>query len=500
MEKVIAALMTMGMLLSCVPAFATEEITWLIGVPIFGDHWGKDIVSREIMRRTGIQIDVIYVEDSQNQLLNILIATDTPPELITLERTAYQLEQLVSQGQIYNLDELAERCGYSMDALLGTEIAQRNRADDGGLYVCPGLVCVEPMAAVSDLSSLPCLLVRRDLMVCHPEWDFTTPDGFFSALWQMQEENSDLIPLGMMPFTAFGCETIDKILRECLGIPLVREGKYVDALEDTDYLAWLYMISQANQNGLLDEQVFICDSLQVEKRLSVGAYGAYWGDASRVAQALQIAQEQGIVYQLMEGPRNAKGEAPKFSLDCLYYGQYGTAISTRCMHANQAMALMAWMLEEDGQRMVTIGAEGSMWNEKNGTPVASVSALVEYNKNINKYFSIYGGAGRYGMFLHAMEEFGTAGYALDVLTEAREHLQKYGCDAAEQWDVFFQTRRSALAESYLLQKQWGETLPQLLNAQDANTFQATLDHFLSDRQAYGYEAFVQALGAAAQAK
>lgn len=45
----------------------------------FGDHWGKDIVSREIMRRTGIQIDVIYVEDSQNQLLNILIAADTPP-------------------------------------------------------------------------------------------------------------------------------------------------------------------------------------------------------------------------------------------------------------------------------------------------------------------------------------------------------------------------------------------------------------------------------------
>ena len=493
MKRFISLLLFFCMSIPIVSSSATEKITWLICVPLSTKNWGNDLVSREIIRKTGIEVEFIQVDDSQKQLLDILMASDTPPELITCARDTYQVEQLIAQKRVWNLDVLAQECGYSMDALLGEKIAQINRSGDGGLYMCPGAVCTNTEEAVTDISFLPCLIVRSDFLHENSRFDFTTPTGFLDALRQIKQTDDTLIPLGLMPFTSTGCISIDRILREFLGIPTIKNGVYADPILNADFIKWLLMLAQANREELLDEKAFICDSSLIAERLSAGQYAVYLGDASQIAQPLQSAKDQGIDYSLVPGPRNQTGDPPIHALDSLNYGRYATLIASDSLAPLTAMRLLAWILEDEGQETLTLGPKDSMWKQKKGSPSPNQAPLKLYNKSIQKYYSVYGGAGQYAMLVNSLQKINTWGYRLDVLYQARTYLQQFGQDLSKQRAIFFLSQRNALSEYYLLLRRWGDVLPRLLNSSNEESFYSILNNYLTSRQADGYETFIQTI-------
>lgn len=497
-RRLLVWMLAMAMTLSGLPlaACAETEITWLIGVPIAMENWGSDLVSRAMMNAVDIRVHVVSVDNAQKQLLDILMAGDAPPELITWHRDAYQVEQLARQGKIWNLDELARRNGASMDHLLGAEIAQSNRDENGNLYLCPGMVCESGEDAVSDGSRLPCMLVREDLLQRFSQMDFTRPDAFLEALADMATDEA-VIPLGLMPFTDEGCLSIDGYLREALAFAPVRDGVYEDWLQSEDSREWLFVLSQANARGYLDENVFTCDRDQIARNLSMGRYGAYMGDASLISHALQSARDRGFSYAVVNGPRNRNRNAPRHSLDCVRYGMYATMISVDSAHPDAAMALMAWMLSADGQRMVDLGVQGSMWSEQNGEAVLRASARQLYEKSVEQFRAVYGGGGFYAMLMMPAMREARSGYSLEVLAQSREYMKEYGVDASEERGILLRAQHAMLAESCLLRRCWGDALPKILCATNREEFDRELDAYFLNRQAEGYERYVQAIQDAA---
>ena len=483
-------LLALLFLFADLPSAPTEqEIVWLIGVQVPTGHWGNDLVSRAMMKAAGVRVRIIEA-DVQGQMLNILMTGGNPPEMITLPRDSWQVEQLIHQEKLWDLDELSRKNGYSMDALLGTDIAAGSREISGALFVCPGMVCLDPARAVTDTSRLPCLLLRRDL--AGMQMDFSTAEGFLSALGAIKEAGTP-IPLGLMPFTNEGCQSIEGYLREALGFSRIQDGRYFDWLSQQETQDWLFALAEANRMKYLDESAFVCSMEEISDKLSRGEYGVFIGDASQVSSALQDAQKAGCGYIAVEGPRNSAGNPPRFSLDCLKYGQYATMISKASANPDAAMKWLAYMLSDQGQRMMEIGVPGSMWSGTGEGILLSDAAVRMFHQNIGQYRTIYGGGKQYSMLTLMDHNDGGDVYALDSLAGIREMLKKYGADETEDRRILLRAQHESLVESYLMKKGWGNILPDLLSAEDRDAFDRTIKAYFIDRQADGYDEFCRAV-------
>lgn len=489
--KLLCVFLSLVVLLSGISnAYAEESVVWFIGAPLPLSYWGGDMVSRAIMRETGISVQIFMADEDPRQMLNILIMSGKTPELITLPRDDWQIEQLIRQNCVWDLDMLAKQNGFNMDTLLDTRIASINRDAKGKLYLCPGMVCTEEKEAVCDTADLMCMLIRKDLL----EQDFlvetTTTAGFISTLENIRSYGVS-IPLGLMPFNDEGCISIDDYLREALGYPLIGNGTYVDWISKIDSQEWLYTLAEANQKGLLDADVFTANLSKIAEDLSTGAYGIFIGDASRLAYALQLARNAGYEYVVAEHPR---GRSPAcFSLRMMNYGLYATMIGKECTSPNVAMRLMAFLLSDRGQELVKVGVNSNGKSIFSSQDTNNLFPLALYCQNLRQYQTVYGGASQYGMLLQRKLQDVETPFSLEVLAEAKKMKQQFGHDNSEERRLLLQAKHDAPIEYFLTQHHWGKVLPELLSAPNRESFDRTLAAYVTERQNDGYEEWVQAM-------
>lgn len=93
------------------------------------DTWGKDDVSKEITKETGVSLDVTKASD-QNQL-QVLLASGQLPDLVF---TANQVDRFENSDVSYSFDELAKKyCPEFLNAIDPVQLAL-NTCDDGHVY------------------------------------------------------------------------------------------------------------------------------------------------------------------------------------------------------------------------------------------------------------------------------------------------------------------------------------------------------------------------------
>src|SRR5699024_6768432 len=108
---------------------------------------------------------------------------------------------------------------------------------------------------VGDVSN-QCFLVRKDIYEALGCPDMTTPEGFMQAVRDAAQlfpetENGPLIPIGLHEFTSTGCYSLEEILQSFLAIPYQKDGAYYDRFTDPDYIAWLKVFRQLQEEGYL---------------------------------------------------------------------------------------------------------------------------------------------------------------------------------------------------------------------------------------------------------
>ena len=147
--------------------------------------------------------------------------------------------------------------------------------------------------------------------------------------------------------------------------------------------------------------------------------------------------------------------------------------------------------------MVDLGVQGSMWSEQNGEAVLRASARQLYEKSVEQFRAVYGGGGFYAMLMMPAMREARNGYSLEVLAQSREYMKEYGVDASEERGILLRAQHAMLTESCLLRRCWGDALPKILCATNREEFDRELDVYFLNRQAEGYERYVQAIQDAA---
>ncbi|MDO5298280.1 MAG: extracellular solute-binding protein [Clostridia bacterium] len=486
--------------LSPEPTQARENVTleWYVNYSWFTTPWGGNLVSRAITERTGTDISFFVPSGNESDRLNALIFSDALPDLITLGWWEPQVRTLIDGGYVWALDDLAQLYDPTFFDVTDRWTVEWYRQSDGKIYGYPNSSYSIDDYREGRTKSNQTFLVRKDIYEAIGSPDMTTPEGFMNAVRKAAElfptvNGEKLIPVGAHEFTEKGCDSFDEYLFNFLALPVVNEdGTLHDRYTDPEYIRWLKAFRQLGEEGYLLDDIFIDKRAQMEEKLSQGRYFCM------IYQRTDIADQQKILYDndpesiyiAVDGPKNSSGDAHRLPSGGLS-GWTVTLISKKSKHLEQALAMMRYMISEEGQRMIWLGVEGVTYEVgENGVPhmLPEVKSLL--NEDRTRFDELYGADVAYWMLQNNAMAAPWVGELDEPLGQMERWSAQYTVYTG-QYDVQMDRGMEESQISDKVDAEWARTLPQLLLAASEEEFDRLLDAFVKKRADYGYERVVR---------
>ncbi|NLJ10479.1 MAG: extracellular solute-binding protein [Treponema sp.] len=364
---------------------------WYINFSWFARQWGDSAVSKYITEKTGVNIRYIVPAGNEAEKLNSMIAGNTLPDLITIGWWEGQVPMMIDSGLVLPLDELAQKYDPYFFKVANPQKLGWYRQDDGHVYGYPN-ASYTPQdydKLKGKLTSNQTFLVRKDMYDALGKPDMTTPEGFLAALRAAKAKfpsvgGQPIIPIGFMEFGDTGCASLEGYLQNFLAIPYEKDGKIYDRSTDPDYVKWLKVFRQANEEGLIATDVFVDKRSQIEEKAAQGRYFAmlYQNWDMQAAQMALYNQDPNKVYIAVDGPKNSK-RAPHTLAGQGIAGWTLTLISKNCKDPARAIQFLTYLISEEGQMDTYFGIPNVTYTMKDGKPelVPEVAELDTKDKN-----------------------------------------------------------------------------------------------------------------------
>lgn len=474
---------------------AGNDITldWYINYSWFATKWGGNVVSDAITEETGVSVNFIAPRGSESEKLNALIASDSLPDLITMGYWDTQLDDMVNQGLVYPLNELADQYDAYFWEVTDPVVVDWFTQDDGNLYSYPNsFMLPEDLQEHDNIGSNECFLVRKDIYEAIGSPDMSTQEGFYEAVKRAKElyplvDGQPLIPVGAHCFDESGNVSFDKYLMNFLAVDQERGGKVYDRYTDPEYLSWLRFFRRLGEEGYLANDIFVDTRTQMEEKLAQGRYFCmlYQYTDMLSQQKLLYAKNPDRMYMAVEGPRNSNGDDPQLPISSIN-GWTVTLISKNCRDPERAIAFIDYLISEHGQKMTYLGVEGVTYEMVDNKPVLfdEVQELLDTDRA--EYDRIYGADSAYWMFQNNVVQLQWELEPSPAIRQLKEWSYQYACYNG-QYDCFFPSdSRASILETRIV-KLWGETLPGLLLAPTEEEFDRILNAYLEERDALGFE-------------
>lgn len=474
------------------------SLDWYINYSWYDTEWGESLVSREITKQTGVDINFVVPKGSEAEKIRSMIDSDTLPDLVTVGWWESEGQEMIDNGQVYALNLLAEEYDSAFFTETKQETVEWYTKADGNIYGYPNYsYTYQEFLNKSSVPSNQNFLVRKDIYKAIGSPDMTTPEGFEAVVKKAAEmfpevDGKPLIPIGADEFTDGGNNSFDEYLQNFLAVPYEDNGKYYDRNTDPEYLNWLKVFRKLGEQGYLKSDIFVDKRAQLEEKIRDGRYFCL------LYQSTDIEDQEKIIYQehperiyiAVDGPKNSKGEDPVLPVRGIN-GWTVTYISKNCKNPEKALELMTYMLSEEGQKMIYYGVEDAMYEIRNGEIVTKPEILELLNTDRKKYDKFYGAADTYWMLKDSMAEISWTDNEFSCVNDMREWTYPYTAYTG-QYDMNFDEDSRSLAIYNQLLYLWSKTLPRLLLAESDAEFDSIVEQYCKEREAEGYQEFCQA--------
>lgn len=472
-----------------------EDITldWYINYSWFATKWGGNAVSDAITEETGVSVNFIAPMGSEVEKLNALIASDSLPDLITMGYWETQLDDMINQGLVYPLNELADQYDAYFWEVTNPAVVDWFTQEDGNIYSYPNsFMLPEDLEEHDNIGSNECFLVRKDIYEAIGSPDMSTQEGFYEAVKKAKElyptvDGRPLIPIGAHFFDETGNVSFDKYLMNFLAIDQERDGKVYDRYTDPEYISWLKFFRRMGEEGYLANDVFVDTRTQMEEKLAQGRYFCmiYQYTDMLAQQKLLYADDPDKVYMAIEGPRNSNGADPQLPISSIN-GWTVTLISKNCKDPERAIAFIDYLISERGQKMTYLGVEGVTYEMVDGKPVLYDEVRELLDTDRAAYDRLYGADSAYWMFQDNVVQLQWEQETSPAIRQLKEWSYKYASYNG-QYDCFFPSGSKASTLDAQMARLWGKTLPGLLLAPTEEEFDRILASFVKEREALGFE-------------
>lgn len=479
--------------------YADTPITldWYIDYSWFVGGWGENLVSKTITEETGVSVNFVTPKGNEGEMLNSMISSDSLPDLITLGWWNSQVNTMINSDMVYALNELADEYDAYFYEVMDPVVVSWYTNSDGNIYCYPNSSCTpQDVEKYDELGSNQTFLVRKDIYEAIGCPDMTTIEGFSAAVKKAVEmypevDGKPLIPIGAHEFDEMGCVSFDKYLMNFLAVPREEDGVYYDRYTDPEYLRWLKAFRQLGQEGYLADCIFTDTRTQMSEKIAEGRYFCMLYQRTDLAdqQKLLYADNPDSIYIAVDGPRNSRGDdyvLPTNSTN----GWTVTLISKNCKNPERAIGLMDYMLSEHGQKVISLGVEGEMYDVVDGEYVIREEVLDLLYSDREEYNRIYGADNTYWMLQNNVMQLEWMPGTQEPLLQMEEWTYPY-TQYQGQYEVYI-SEDSQVGNVYTkINTLWSKTLPQLLLADSDEEFDAIMESFVEEREALGFELLVE---------
>ncbi len=469
---------------------ADKPITfdWYVNFSWFARQWGDSEVSKYITKKTGVNIRYIVPAGNEAEKLNSMIAGDTLPDLITLGWWESQVSMMIDAGLVLSLDELAQNYDPIFFKTANPEKLGWYRQTNGKVYGYPNASFTpqDYKTYEGKLSSNQTFLVRKDMWEALGKPNMSTPEGFLGALRAAKAKfgtvnGQPLIPFGLQEFTDVGNASLEGYLQNFLAIPYEKNGVFYDRASDPEYVRWLKVFRQANQDGLLVTDVFVDKRSQMEEKLAQGRYFAvlYQNWDMQVAQAALYNKDPNSIYIAVDAPKNTKMSNPTLSGGGIS-GWTVTMISKNCKDKARAIQFLTYLISAEGQMDTCFGIPDVTYVMKDGKPALTpeLDKIDSTDKNLQE--TKYGVMYTYWML---MDNAWQTQWGLKT-SPALEQPQLWTRPYVKSFAVYDNVQLAPGSDEALiseeLARRWGKDLPLLLRSKSESEF----DRIWSDLQAF----------------
>lgn len=482
--------------------YAAEQepvtLSWYINYSWFTTDWGKNMVSKQITKDTGVSVDFVTPAGNQEETINALIASDSLPDIVTLGWWESQLNEMIKKDMVYALNDLADQYDPYFYEVTDPVVINWYTDDDGDIYGYPNSSYTpQAVESHSNIASNQTFLVRKDIYEAIGSPDMTTQEGFEAAVKKAVEmfpevDGKPLIPIGAHTFEENGNNSFDQFLLNFLAVPYEKDGTLYDRYTDPEYLSWLKFFRRMGEEGYLASDIFVDQRTQMDEKVADGRYFCMLYQRTDIAdqESALYEKDPDSIYIAVDGPKNSNGDDYVLSTNSVT-GWTVTLVSKNCKHPDRAIAFIDYLISEEGQKMTSIGVEGEMYDMVDGKVVLKDDVKQMLATDRQKYDEVYGADDTYWMFqnnLMQLDWMPEKQYPMNQLEEWTYTYTKY----TAEYDLFLQDNSLAAQASARIDKLWGSTLPRLLLAKSDEEFDELLDQFVKERELLGYKQVMNA--------
>lgn len=480
------------------PAWTTDtspvELEWFVGASWYPYTWGDSLSTKHITEKTGVDVELTTPTGDVSEALNLMMISGTLPDLITLGSWETCFSTLYEQGYTYPLNELADQYDPYFYKVVDNSVVAWHTKSDGNLYCVPNdAYGAEQMAETGMTAAVQTFLVRKDLYEDMGSPDMSTPEGFLDALRLLKSDYSTYKGEPITPFYAQGGSGygLSDYLMNFLAVPYEDEnGKVYDRVTDPDYIAWLKVLRQAYEEGLIGIDYLVDSDDQVTEKSNNGRYFCLlreWSGMQEANGILANGENPDSYYIAVDGPANSKGDAPLIfpgSLD----GWMCTFISKDCENPQRAMAFLTYMLSEEGQKDMFLGVEGETYTVVDGKPTLTDEIIQLMNSDSETFATQYGLVDTYWMLRNSVIVDQWRPASPDYITAMSDWADEHAYVNGGIYNNLKPTGDSdAAVASTRIDQRWQEVVPELITAESEERFDSILASFVADRESYGFD-------------
>ncbi|MCD7967591.1 MAG: extracellular solute-binding protein [Clostridiaceae bacterium] len=367
------------------------ELGYYANFSWFSLDW-NDATAERVTAKTGVDLNFMKPVVDDGQKLNMMIAGNQLPDILTLDKNDAALKKMAEAGMLWSLDELIDQYAPKMREILPKEILSNYQMADGKTYQFTTWIQGEAwQKAAREYDQIvgtnqPVVTVRKDYYdeIGRPE--IKNMADFIAAVKQMKENHPDKI--GFYP--ADGSMSADEFGKSAkLSHYGIQMGLSTDFAEKDGGIQWVV------RDDKFKEPMKYLNEMYLEGILTKDPFI----DTKDVGKA-KIEQGDVISYcwTISDGEK-VPGDNPETTYEILppfeTYGQIrtgagwlATVIPKTCKNPERAIRFLEYLASVEGHSDVSWGIEGdtyqdpvagAQWHMVDGKPVL----LEEYVKDKN---------------------------------------------------------------------------------------------------------------------
>lgn len=357
----------------------------------FSLDW-NDATSKRVTEKTGVNLNFTKPVVDDGQKLNMMIAGDQLPDIMTVDKNDAALQTMIDAGMLWSFEDLIDQYAPLMRDIIPEEILTNYRAGDGKTYQFTTWVQGEAwQKAAREYNQIvgtnqSTISIRKDYYdeIGRPE--IKNMDDFIAVLAQIKENHPDKIAFypadnSMASSTFAGSANLSHYGRYAgLGSDYCTNGDEVTwVVRDNTFKTAMKYLNEMYLKGLLTKDSFI-DTKDVGKaKIEQGNVISYcWtiSDATKVPGDNLDTQ-----YEILP-PFETYIEVRTGT------GWLATVIPKNCKNPERAIKFLEYLASVEGHSDVSWGIEGeeykdviegANWHMADGKPVLLEEYLKEKN-------------------------------------------------------------------------------------------------------------------------